>query len=221
MKRPPVSTSVVLKVKAGMVAEGFDRYGCLAAHFVDGGYYDNDGIASLIEFLSAALLYQPTENRAPANTAGPTLKEIRPHIHILLVEVRDSYDLDSSKSPESECTAEEDCKPWGTSDQAGTPLATFWRTGHGSISRRDRRELNILKRALQPISLKEVVFAFRGNPALSWHLTPCELEEIRAQIDSSDFKSEVQRVISWANMGDLKDPQDSQHTPNSPAVSRL
>lgn len=166
---------------------------CLAAHFVDGGYYDNDGVASLIEFLAAAFQDDP-----------PRPKPIR----ILLVEIRDSWDLDSRTSPEAECTKEVGCKPWGTAQQIAAPLDTFWRTGHVSISRRDRRELMILKEALKPeIEFTEAPFPFEGNPPLSWHLSSREIKTIRNSIADSQFHQKyIMPVLDWATTPGLMGP---------------
>ena len=190
-----------------------DRYCPLAGHFVDGGYYDNDGIASVVEFLSAALLYVPGKS-SDANVSCPkALKETLPKLHILIIEVRDGWDLDNAKSPESECIPKDGCKP-GPSQQVEAPLITFWRSGHGSVSGRDRRELDILVNALLPLDLKTIVFSFPDNPPLSWHLTPCEIQEIRDQAGTRGFHSRIAAATSWAGMGALKRAENAAKSPS-------
>ena len=183
-----------------------DTYCDLAAHFVDGGYYDNDGVASLVEFLTAAFMRDlPSSSNVPGADLGDSSQLTLPlprsdhRIRMLLVEIRDSYDLDSSKNPESECTSNENCKPWGTAQQAAAPLDTFWRTGHVSISRRNRRELSILKDALsQYVDIEEVVFPFEGNPPLNWHLTPGQISDIDKKLNDKSIIDKKKQVTDWA-----------------------
>jgi hypothetical protein len=177
---------------------------CLAAHYVDGGYYDNDGIASLIEFLGSALqsdLGHKNDGRPAVRPGGK--------IRILLVEIRDGTALDTEHSRESGCTKkEEGCSVWGTAQQLDAPLVAFWNTGHGSISNRNHRELTLLNDAFGPYAeITEAVFPFDGPTALSWQLTPVELSDIRQQLGQQDFISALNTTLTWADQEGEQKPR--------------
>jgi hypothetical protein len=173
-------------------------YGPLAGHFVDGGYYDNDGTATLDEFLASAF-----EGDLKGKAYLPGKNDASPHgatypVRILVIEIRDGSDLDISKSPEAQCTLQEGCKPWGATEQGFAPLRTFWNTGHVSMTRRNRREFTLLADALRPhANLTEVVFPFSETPPLSWHLTPSELNQIREEVGKAEFNVAWRKVLAW------------------------
>jgi hypothetical protein len=58
--------------------------------------------------------------------------------------------------------------------------------------------MTILKDALSSyVDIQEAVFAYPGNPPLSWHLTPCELDEIRSQLDRVPVRVPEKKVVDW------------------------
>jgi hypothetical protein len=171
-----------------------------AYHFVDGGYYDNDGTNSAIEFLKAA-----SEQSDPSKK---TFSSSRP-LRVLLIEIRNSDDLDMSDSPDSYANQarlkwDDQRKNWypdqannkrrfGPVNQALAPPEAAVAAGFSSTTRRNRRELDTLEDALcGSLELKHIVLdyqqAIRQDPAtkevikaesevaqpLSWHLTQRE-----------------------------------------------
>jgi hypothetical protein len=96
------------------------------------------------------------------------------------------------------------CRDWGTLGQIEAPLDAFWLTGHGSVSRRNRRELTILRHALSGrADIQEVVFPFNAYTPLSWHLTPSEIKGISDQV-ATDRKCRQKncpyaQVLSWVH----------------------
>ncbi len=163
----------------------------MAGHFVDGGYYDNDGTASLIEFLASAFeLGKPTKNHQTGK------------IRIMLIEIRDGCDLNSTDKP---CVANSDHDPWGVAKQLEAPIETFWKTGQDGNSFRDRREWMILKQALgDQAEISSVIFPFtnRQRP-LSWHLTTGERTQIQDDLKRTEFRLRVQKVVEWAQAGSI------------------
>lgn len=171
-----------------------------AYHFVDGGYYDNDGTNSAIEFLKAAF----QESDPQKETFNPS----RP-LRVLLIEIRNTDDLDISDSPDSYAnqaglkwnSKKQTWHPdqasgrqrFGPMDQALAPPEAAIAAGFSSTTRRNRRELDTLEDALcGSLELNHVVLDYQQatitNPAteqvirgesevaqpLSWHLTKRE-----------------------------------------------
>lgn len=177
-----LSASFTYVSPAARIARRYVRYGY---HFVDGGYYDNDGTGSAIEFLQAL------------NSKGalPTDK-IQP---ILLIEIRNGSDVYSDRSPDSyscqnaHCTTTSVPTPWGPWRQFTAPPQAMYLAGHESITRRNRRELCILETDLAPVQdrnghwhgvvIHHVVFSVNdGDAALSWHLTQTQKDFLRSVV---------------------------------------
>jgi hypothetical protein len=157
------------------------QYARDASHFLDGGYYDNDGTASAIEFLYS-VMNQRVANKTQA--AKP--------LKILLVEIRDGDDLDPHVHPDDlqdQTTVDgRTPTPWWTLNQLLGPLDGLWNAGHVSVTRRNRRELCVLETAYKDkLIIHHVVFAIpqqlddkkkpRSAP-LSWKLTASQLAYI-------------------------------------------
>ncbi len=151
-------------------------------HFVDGGYYDNDGTASAIEFIRAALegAKEFTLTAEPAN--GNPAKNARPggggrssgdKLRILLVEIRNSTDTSSPNTPGQKSVASAlalkddtngNCKTWNLGDQLTAPLRAFYSAGHGSVTDRNRNALVLLERAYKDqLILQHFVIDDRAN----------------------------------------------------------
>jgi hypothetical protein len=139
------------------------QYAKTASHFLDGGYFDNDGTASVIEFLYSALeereremfLEATPDTKAPADTAS-SARPVRPltRLRILLVEIRDGDDMNPTKNIDDWNhqvgrdleTGADQPKPWKVFNQVASPLDGLWNAGHVSTTRRNRRELCLLER---------------------------------------------------------------------------
>jgi hypothetical protein len=177
-----------------------------ALHFVDGGYYDNDGTVSVIEFLRYAL--------APAPSVGTDLceawskeaeaKASSRKLRILLIEIRNSGD---------DAGGELDQWPAHTSAQTPANLLTqlfapplgLWRAGHASVTGRNRIALAQLEHALADrLQIHRVVFAdshaipdVHTDP-LSWSLTPNQRREVQHSASSDpEVRRRYKEALTW------------------------
>jgi hypothetical protein len=162
------------------------------AHFVDGGYYDNDGTASAIEFIRAAL--------EKTNPRDDPSKKIR----VLLVEIRNSkdpvYGLPENQLPTPvEDNSKHGCKAWNLVDQLSAPLKAFYGAGHESVTDRNRNGLVLLELAYRnSLDLRHFIIDDTANgddvvactPAkagatdpLNWSLTPHQQREIETSAE--------------------------------------
>jgi len=149
-------------------------------HFVDGGYYDNDGTGSAIEFLRSALDGLPAGN-AP--------------VRIVLVEIRNS----------PETPPPSDGKPWNLANQIIAPLEAFYGAGHASVTARNRNDLILLEGAYKGRldMLAHIVIAdqcavqdVRTDP-LNWSLTPAQQEEVVTSANQSDNLAKYARIRAY------------------------
>ena len=127
-------------------------------HVVDGGYYDNYGMSSLIGWLDEAL-------RAPAN----------PIRRVLLLEIRGA--------PSSENDLD---RRRGWLYQTVAPLEAMLNVRTAGQLSHNEEELRLLKRtaASNGVEIQSAVFQFRSeNPPLSWHLTEHQKEQIAREWD--------------------------------------
>jgi hypothetical protein len=200
-----------------------DKFG--ADHFVDGGYFDNDGTSSAIEFLAEALRVRDPGYRDPDG-----------RVPVLFIEIRDGADLYTDRSDESykhqnashfkhkDKNADEDHQDdadnltggvieWNLGSQLSAPLGAFWEAGHVSVTRRNRRELELLMTQLHnKASFTHIVFDYRDPPStqggdtdknvhqaaqpLSWHLTPSQMDNISKSI--TKLNPCIVRATDWA-----------------------
>jgi len=201
---------------ATRISRKYSRY---SEHFVDGGYYDDDGTSSAIEFLRYAL-DDPTCSSQEEDLQDAGAKaQIRSHgpIDILLIEIRNSADSDrpnTQKTPKvfNEATPEHP-KLWsfaGLLQQLGFPLEGFWNAGHGSVTGRDRNGLDLLlKSHKESLRLHHIVLDDQTTPEnhwyihsaqdpLSWSLTPKEREEVASSSDRGGrLKDCYSDVAEW------------------------
>src|SRR5215472_747728 len=172
-----------------------------AAHFVDGGYYDNDGTSSAIEFLRYALsqsklLARPNASK-PAAPKPAAAGKARPSdayipLRVVLVEIRNSPDT-AANSPM--VGAANQGVPWNVVSQVTAPLQAFWSAGHESVTSRNRNALGLLEGALNDrLEVQHFVIDDRAtarkplycvppktqvpNDPLNGSLTPCQQEEV-------------------------------------------
>lgn len=172
------------------------KFAPVASHFLDGGYYDNDGTATAIEFLASAMTVR-----------GDSTKQLS----ILLVEIRDSGDLDPGLNEDDLAHQTGAIRgaygaappsPWSTFGQIMAPLSGMWNAGHKSTTRRNRRELCLLEHAYNGhgLQIHHVIFGipsevdqrakratknqvtYKPSP-LSWKLT----------------ESQKQYIVHWAS----------------------
>jgi hypothetical protein len=153
-------------------------------HAVDGGYYDNYGMASLLDWLNRSL--QNMKNRPRK---------------VLIIEIR-SY-------PEEETSATSDSR--GFLFQTLNPLETILKVrGTGQLSH-NLLDSELVRRTYesQKVEVCSIPFEFknvdsRGSPRpepLNWHLTPEDKEALRNVWNSSEIRENVRKVREFLNGG--------------------
>ena len=133
-----------------------------APHFVDGGYYDNFGVVSALDFLLAATDVDP-----------PPVKDI------LLVEIT-GYHAPAQRGPPTGKAA----PPRGWFYQVFAPLQGLLAVRGTAQRSRNEIDLSLLETALaqRRVTLRQATFAFPDSrEPLSWHLTK---EEQRRIVDA-------------------------------------
>jgi hypothetical protein len=184
----PIATAARLSATFPYVSSASrvpQKYAKYAYHFVDGGYYDNDGTASAIEFLNAALSKpSPSAPRDPCVGPDPALATTRsnathtstkdgenqgsgqpetPPLAILLIEIRNGDDLDplSNVDDYNFQTHPENKHLWTALSQLAAPPGALWKAGHESVTRRNRLGLCLLETTyLDRLVIHHVVFNF-------------------------------------------------------------
>lgn len=190
-------------------------------HFVDGGYYDNDGTATAIEFLRAALDDSHELNATAAAKVPAKAPAASTRLRILLVEIRNSLDPSSPDYPDEQSISalkndpDDACKAWNLMDQATAPLKAFYGAGHGSVTERNRNGLRLLEGAYKDkLILQHFVIDDRANGVdtvsckpdknpptdpLNWSLTPRQQREIAASADK--YADKYQQIFSCFSKG--------------------
>jgi hypothetical protein len=146
----------------------------LAYHVVDGGYFDNFGVASLNDWLTDAI---PKK--------GGELKRL------LVVRIL-------GPDPEQDAPAK---KHKGFFYQVGAPISTLlsFRTT-GQVSRNDS-ELKLLAEALNARGVEEVTYVTfqypRPDAPLSWHLTDVERELTWTLYSDPQLRTARQKVVAF------------------------
>lgn len=176
-------------------------------HYIDGGYFDNDGTSTAVEFLEQ--LFPPERpsdlsktQRQGVGSAG-TVNEARV-ASILFVEIRDGSDLDPTTSDEAWHwkTKPEHERTWSPASQLIAPPEAFWNAGHSSITKRNRRELELLMANLQSrgvATFRHLVFDYqppthlKGIPRGEEHQAVCKMKS-----DSiTEIDHEAAQPLSW------------------------
>jgi hypothetical protein len=162
---------------AARIPEDVDPNGL---HFVDGGYYDNDGTASAIEFLRSAL-EKPTKPESA--------------LRVILVEIRNSGDPGNDLPPES-------ANLWNVLNQLVAPLSTFWSAGHESVTERNRVGLDLFEKAYgDRVHIERLVFADNNasdrvkTDPLNWSLTPFQRSEVQSSAEA--LTTNFQAARAW------------------------
>jgi hypothetical protein len=172
---------------------GYSRRG---DHFLDGGYFDNDGTSSAIEFLKSAL-----EDRSKEPPPIPQ--------RILWIEIRDDDGAGVGADVDDLASQNEGFGKDSSRASSWTPLGQLlgiaeglWNAGHKSISRRNRRELCTFELAyhLRIPDLHHIVFTIYPSPdkvsPLSWNLTKSQRDWIRTEaINRSGWITK--QAIDW------------------------
>ena len=177
-----------------------------ALHFVDGGYYDNDGTASVVEFLRYALARTPSAGKdvCEAWSKEEETKASSRKLRILLIEIRNSGDdvggeFDQWPNHTSANT------PANLLTQLFAPPLGLWQAGHESVTGRNRIALAQLEHALADrLEVHRVVFAdshaipdVHTDP-LSWSLTPNQRREVQHSASSDpEVRRRYEEALTW------------------------
>jgi hypothetical protein len=196
------------------------QYARAASHFLDGGYFDNDGTASAVEFLYSVMQKRVADERQAKDARQP-VPATKP-LKVLLVEIRDGQDLDPNSEQDDlqqQSGGNQPPAAWWTLDQLLGPLQGLWNAGHVSVTRRNRRELCVLETAYEgKLFIHHVVFAIpqqvddkkKSMPApLSWKLTASQLAYISsvAQEDQGgDTGKAVKDAMTWVAQAETSTP---------------
>lgn len=206
-----------------------------SVHFVDGGYYDNDGTASVLEFLRYALARPEDVQPADQALQHKILDRLDLHpLHIVLIEIRNSPDPELQESAENTEALNHGgglgavAVDWNLFDQVTAPLAGFWNAGHESVTGRNRASLSLLERVLWPrLLVHRIVFDDRnageevGTDPLSWSLTPRQRKEVLTSACPRNMRGKYEEAWDWFQ----RSPGDWQsdfkvETPLTPAVPK-
>jgi hypothetical protein len=210
----PLATAARLSATFPIVSSGTripPAYTAHAYHFLDGGYFDNDGTASVIEFLKSAL-------PKPALVASPQPSK---KLKLLLIEIRDddgkevttdSDDL-AHQNANVDDTNELQAPPWTPITQLTGIAEGLWNAGHVSIARRNRRELCVFEEAHPDVEIHHIVFTIPSGTdnisPLSWSLTSGQLASITSRVATEETKAAIAASIRWVKNIRLKsdDPE--------------
>ncbi len=168
-------------------------------HVVDGGYYDNYGMATVVEWLDEALI---------------ATKAIE---SVLVIQIHGApVDTDQGDAPPAENR--------GWFYQAIAPLAALAAVrSAGQIAHNDI-ELELLQQkwSTAGIPIHTVTFEFHNpNAPLSWHLTPEEVADIREawRLDMSACRECVKQFLAGRKDLDCGCPQCIHRPPAASTIS--
>jgi hypothetical protein len=212
------------------------KFAPYAYHFVDGGYYDNDGTASAIEFLSSALT-KPAANirqdpcfqsnsmvSSPARPVSisprPTEKDgaaapgnlQSPPLAILLIEIRNGDDLDplSNVDDYNAQIHPKDQHSWTAISQLTAPPGALWKAGHESVTRRNRLGLCLLETTyLDRLVVHHVVFNYGPAPQSPERKNASdEIQPLNWHLTAGERQQIVDRATNPATDAAIKDARD-------------
>jgi len=135
-------------------------------HVVDGGYYDNYGMATLVEWLDQAL-----------TGAGSDVRRV------MVIQIHGAPD-----ESDAELVNKRYAKSRGWFFQAFAPITTLISVRSAAQVAHNDIELQMLQEKWNShgVKIETVKFVYPDrDPPLSWHLTPKDIESIRNEWDNS------------------------------------
>jgi hypothetical protein len=163
-----------------------------SVHFVDGGYFDNDGTGSAMEFVRYALAssdgQSDPEEKAALQQIESKVSKDHP-LRILWIEIRNSGDpgQDEEKASGGNGAEKQDTNLLG---QLSAVPEGFWNAGHESVTGRNRQAMGLLEQAVSDkLQIHRVILAdthstdATGTDPLNWSLTPLQRAEVRTSAD--------------------------------------
>jgi hypothetical protein len=180
-----------------------------AYHFGDGGYFDNQGVVSAIEFLYASL--NGSKGQQPSPSAPPAIPQ---PMHILFLEIHNDEDAKEQLPDPRQQVLTEDSS-WGPLAQGLAPLGAMLNSRSGGQIIRNCRELQLLRYAFgnkadSPFAFRTIIFDYHRSTSstiskqaqrlevdpLSWHLTLGEKNDIE-QAWNQESETRADEAIQW------------------------
>ncbi|MEZ4860280.1 MAG: patatin-like phospholipase family protein [Caldilineaceae bacterium] len=146
-------------------------------HFADGGYYDNNGVAAVVEWLEAV---NPTSSQTRAILPKRTNQ-------VLVIQIRAT-----DTQPGQQELGEKSRGGWLYS-LAG-PIITLLNVNSTTQLTRGDIELRLLERAYQDVVTKQAKFQLASDGALSWQLSATQRDQILAGWDSPANQAQLEEI---------------------------
>jgi hypothetical protein len=169
------------KIKSALTSAGvYDGQ----PHAVDGGYYDNYGMATLLDWLDAGLRTMDKPGKPATNKAQLP--------KILIVEIRASPTKVQNNDPHS----------FGFIFQAIHPLETLWNVSETGQLSHNALDEDLVQRLYGAPNVSSVIFEFnyvdtRGTPRakpLNWHLTPEDIDALRESWCLAEISDQIKKA---------------------------
>lgn len=141
-------------------------------HLADGGYYDNHGVVSAIEWLRQVAKQDPSLLRKK----------------ILFVQIEDGNFT-------QDALAEANTKAGWLYGLAG-PVVTMLNTRSTAQHLRSNEAIDALSKVYPLSEITHVTFAYGGDGPLSWQLSAAERDEILAGLDPAQCKPQLQEALA-------------------------
>jgi len=153
-------------------------------HAVDGGYYDNYGMATLLDWLDAGL--------RTIDKSGKTLTDKAHLPKILIVEIRASPTRVQNTDPHS----------FGFIFQTIHPLETLWNVSETGQLSHNALDEDLVQRLYGAPNVSSVIFEFnnvdsRGTPKakpLNWHLTPEDIDALQKSWCLPEISDQIKKT---------------------------
>lgn len=154
------------------------------SHMADGGYYDNYGMSTLIQWLKQALA-----------SAQPPINEV------MVIQIR-AFPPDMLH----------DKPKRGWLFQSIAPIDTMLDVRTAGQYAHNRDEFALLQQAMKRTKIYTSVFEFCGtDPPLTWHLEPRDIKALRNQWTTDEIRSEWHKVERFLDGKSL--PEDVPEPP--------
>ena len=164
----------------------------IAYHLADGGYFDNHGVATAVDFLRTV-----KRELAPAIEEDPEDRPGRVHLKVLLIQIR-----------AAEIAALDSGEGGGFTYAVAGPAITMLQVRAATQMARNQVELELLRESW-PAQIEFHTEVFDVGPAgpLSWHLTAADIAELEAVWADDELESALRRVKAlFGDQTPLKSP---------------
>jgi hypothetical protein len=187
-------------------------------HLVDGGYYDNYGISSLVEWLDEELKNNYKMKQENNSRLDEAPENVSPITDVLILEIRGaSSGPGDSRTDYPRCTTEPKTPPDLTSQRSwfsqilAPPLAVLSVRNTGQRTHNDV-ELDLLQnkwKEKDDVEIRRAVFEFDGaDPPLSWHLTEEQKRKIQSEWEE-ELTSRRDTCAGWKRVKNFLSSEDT------------